>query len=102
MAHTTCPSCGREINFYEKLQAGQNTVCPKCKELLVVQSLDPLTLELYTFVSSSDWINSDKQEAAKRHERRSKHRVDEIDEDFEEENWRKGSKKTRNRNRSDW
>ena len=26
MAHTTCPSCGREINFYEKLQAGQNTV----------------------------------------------------------------------------
>ena len=70
-----CPACGEDIQFEEDFQLGQNTVCPKCQELLAVVMTDPLIFDLYTFASPVPiWFDSDKQEAAKKHERKNKHR----------------------------
>ncbi len=102
MLYTTCPACRDSIALIEKLQVGQNIVCPRCSELLVVNSLDPLVMDLYAFSASSSWGNVDKEEAAKKHQRRNKHRQDD-DLDVENETvWKKGSRKTKNRMREDW
>jgi len=104
MFQTTCPTCRDSISFTEKLQVGQNIVCPTCTELLIVKSLDPLEVDLYAFINQSDWGSVEKQEAAKRHQRRNKHRHDESEEvDEDEFEWRKGrSKKAKNRINEDW
>lgn len=104
MFQTTCPSCRDSISFKEKLQVGQNIVCPTCRELLIVKSLDPLEVDLYAFTTQSDWGNAEKLEAAKRHQRRNKHRREDF-EDFDEDEleWRKGrAKKAKNRMHEDW
>lgn len=105
MFHTSCPSCRNSISFKEKLQAGQNTVCPNCKELLVVTTLDPFDVELYAFRQQNEWGSAEKQEAAKKHQRKNKHRRDSFDdyEDEDEVDWRKRkSKSTKKRTQLDW
>ena len=103
MYEAVCPACGEDIKFEEDLQIGQNTVCPKCLELLAVVMTDPLILDLYTFANpASQWFDIDKQEAAKRHERKTKHRHDELDHLEEDNSWQKSGKKSRKANRYDW
>jgi nicotinamide mononucleotide adenylyltransferase len=102
MFEAVCPACGEDIKFDEDLEIGQNTVCPKCQELLVVVTTDPLIFDLYTFANTApQWFDSEKQEAAKKHERKNKHRHIEID-NYDEDYLRKSGKKIRNKNRIDW
>lgn len=102
MLYTKCPACRDSISLIEKPQVGQNIVCPKCSELLIVNSLDPFVIDLYVFSTSSSWGNADKEEAAKKHQRRNKHRQEDYV-DFEDDaDWKKGSKKSRSRMREDW
>jgi DNA-directed RNA polymerase subunit RPC12/RpoP len=102
MLYTKCPACRDSISLIEKLQVGQNIVCPKCSELLIVNSLDPFVLDLYAFSASSAWGNADKEEAAKKHQRRNKHRQEDYF-DFENEaDWKKTNKKSRSRMHEDW
>jgi|LADL02.1.fsa_nt_gi hypothetical protein len=103
MYEAVCPACGDDIKLDVDLQAGQNTVCPKCMELLAVVMTDPLILDLYTFASPApQWFDSDKQEAAKKHERKSKHRHEEIEDQDDNLFSRRSSKKIRNKTRLDW
>ncbi len=103
MFEAVCPACGEDIKFEGDLQVGQNIVCPKCQELLAVVMTDPLIFDLYTFATAvPQWFDSEKQEAAKKHERKNKHHHEEIDEIKDELNWRKSSKKIRNKPRLDW
>lgn len=103
MYKAVCPACGEDIEFEENFQAGQSTVCPKCLELLAVVMVDPLIFDLYSFANSApQWFDSEKQEAAKKHERKSKHRHEEIDELEDDLFRRKSSKKIRNKSRLDW
>jgi hypothetical protein len=103
MFKAVCPACGIDIQLDENLQAGQNTVCPRCLELLAVVMTDPLALDLYSFANPAlQWFDSDKQEAAKKHERKNKHRHEEIEDLDNEVSWRKSSKKIRNKPRLDW
>ncbi|MDO9086310.1 MAG: hypothetical protein Q7U53_08895 [Anaerolineaceae bacterium] len=103
MYGAVCPACGDDIKFDEDAQIGQNTVCPKCLELLVVVMTDPLILDLYTFANPApQWFDSDKQEAAKKHERKSKHRHEEIEDQDDNLFLRRSSKKIRNKTRLDW
>jgi hypothetical protein len=102
MFEAVCPACGEDIKFEEDLQIGQNTVCPKCHELLAVVMTDPLIFDLYTFANTApQWFDSEKQEAAKKHERKNKHRHIEID-NYDEDYLRRSGKKIRNKNRIDW
>lgn len=102
MFEAVCPACGEDIKFDEDLEIGQNTVCPKCQELLVVVMTDPLIFDLYTFANAApQWFDSEKQEAAKKHERKNKHRHIEID-NYDEDYLRRSGKKIRNKNRIDW
>jgi hypothetical protein len=102
MFEAVCPACGEDIKFEEDLQIGQNTVCPKCQELLAVVMTDPLIFDLYTFANTApQWFDSEKQEAAKKHERKNKHRHIEID-NYDEDYLRRSGKKIRNKNRIDW
>jgi hypothetical protein len=102
MFEAVCPACGEDIKFEEDLQIGQNTVCPKCHELLAVVMNDPLIFDLYTFANTApQWFDSEKQEAAKKHERKNKHRHIEID-NYDEDYLRRSGKKIRNKNRIDW
>ena len=101
MYKAICPACGEDIEYGESFQAGQSTVCPKCLQLLAVVMTEPLILDLYSFASSTpQWFDSDKQEAAKKHERKNKHRHEEIDD--HDDYGLKTSKKIRNKNRNDW
>lgn len=103
MYEAVCPACGEDVKFEEDLQVGQNTVCPRCQELLAVVMTEPLIFDLYTFANTApQWFDSEKQEAAKKHERKNKHRHDEIDEVDDELYWRKSSKKIKNKSRLDW
>ncbi len=102
MFEAVCPACGEDIKFDEDLEIGQNTVCPKCQELLVVVMTDPLIFDLYTFANAApQWFDSEKQEAAKKHERKNRHRHIEID-NYDEDYLRRSGKKIRNKNRIDW
>lgn len=102
MYEAVCPACGEDIKFEEGLQVGQNTLCPKCQELLAVVMIEPLIFDLYSFASAvPQWFDSEKEEAAKKHERKTKHRHEEIDE-LNDEFGRKSSKKIRNKTRLDW
>ncbi|MBE0687996.1 MAG: hypothetical protein IH585_18535 [Anaerolineaceae bacterium] len=102
MYEAVCPACGEDIKFEEDLQVGQNTVCPKCRELLAVVMTDPLIFDLYTFATTApQWFDSEKQEAAKKHERKNKHRHIEV-ENYDEDYLRRTGKKIRNKNRIDW
>jgi len=102
MYEAVCPACGEDIKFEEELQVGQNTVCPKCLELLAVVMTDPLIFDLYTFATAApQWFDSEKEEAAKKHERKNKHRHLEID-GYDENILRRSGKKIRNKNRIDW
>lgn len=102
MFEAVCPACGEDIKFDEDLEIGQNTVCPKCQELLVVVMTDPLIFDLYTFANAApQWFDSEKQEAAKKHERKNRHRHIEID-NYDEDYLRRSGKKMRNKNRIDW
>jgi predicted nucleic acid-binding Zn ribbon protein len=101
MYKAVCPACGENIEFVDILQVGQSTVCPKCRELLAVVMTEPLIFDLYSFASSTpQWFDSDKQEAAKKHERKNKHRHEEIID--HDDYGRKSSKKIRNKTRLDW
>jgi hypothetical protein len=103
MYEAVCPACGDDLKLDDDLQIGQNMVCPKCLELLVVVMTDPLILDLYTFANPvPQWFDSDKQEAAKKHERKSKHRHEDIEEQGDDLFSRKLSKKIRNKTRLDW
>ena len=103
MYEAVCPACGEDIKFEEILPVGQNTVCPKCQELLVVVMTDPLILDLYTFANSAPvWFDSEKQEAAKKHDRKNKHKHEKFDDFDDDYYWRKSGKKARNKNRHDW
>ena len=103
MYGAVCPACGDDIKFDEDAQIGQNKVCPKCLELLAVVMTDPLILDLYTFANPApQWFDSDKQEAAKKHERKSKHRHEEIEDQDDNLFLRRSSKKIRNKTRLDW
>lgn len=100
MSYAVCPSCGENIQIEDRIHERQNIICTKCQELLAVVSLDPLILELYTFANTTNWSNTDKLEAAKRHERKSKHRHGE-DDDLDDD-WRKPVRKSKIRNQLDW
>lgn len=104
MYEAVCPACGTDIKFDEDFQVGQNTVCPNCNELLSVVMTEPLIFDLYSFANSTPtWFDSDKQEAAKKHERKTKHRHDENEDHDDEDYFRKKStKKSRNKSRFDW
>lgn len=103
MYNAVCPACGEDIQFEESCQVGQNTICPKCLELLAVVMTDPLILDLYSFANSApQYFDAEKQEAAKKHERKNKHRHDEVDELDDDLFRRKSSKKIRNKTRLDW
>ena len=104
MYEAVCPACGTDIKFIENFQVGQNAVCPSCSELLAVVMTEPLIFDLYTFTNPTpEWFDSEKQEAAKKHERKVKHRHDEIEEHEDEDYYRKKSgKKSRNKSRFDW
>ncbi len=103
MYNAVCPACGEDIEFEESYQVGQNTVCPKCLELLAVVMTDPLIFDLYTFANSApQWFDAEKQEAAKKHERKNKHRHEEIDGRDEELNWGKSGKKSKLKNNHNW
>ena len=103
MYNAVCPACGEDIQFEESYQVGQNTICPKCLELLAVVMTDPLILDLYSFANSApQYFDAEKQEAAKKHERKNKHRHDEVDELEDDLFRRKSSKKIRNKTRLDW
>ena len=94
MYKAVCPACGEDIEFEESFQVGQSTVCPKCLELLAVVMTDPLIFDFYTFASTEpQWFDAEKQEAAKKHERKNKHRHDEVDDQEDDLFRRKSSKK---------
>ncbi len=103
MYKAVCPACGEDIEFEDSFQVGQSTVCPKCLELLAVVMTEPLIFDFYTFASTApQWFDAEKQEAAKKHERKNKHRdVDLFDRD-DEISWGKSGKKSRNKNRNNW
>ncbi len=102
MYEAVCPACGENIKFVEDLQVGQNTVCPKCLELLAVVMMDPLIFDRYSFANAVPvWFDSEKEESAKKHERKNKHRHIEVDE-YDDVFLRRSAKKIRNKNRIDW
>ncbi|PKO12787.1 MAG: hypothetical protein CVU39_21875 [Chloroflexi bacterium HGW-Chloroflexi-10] len=101
MLYAVCPACGEDIPFNEHTQVGQNMVCPRCRELLAVVITEPPILELYKIASNNELPSDDKLEAARRHDRKSKHYHDE----FEEEvglDWKRTNKKSKSRGRYDW
>ncbi len=103
MLYAICPACGEDVRIKEYPQVGQNLVCPRCQELLSVVTLDPIILELYKISVNNEWTNADKQEAAKRHERKFKNRHGEIDDSEERgEEWKKALRKSRSHSRMDW
>jgi hypothetical protein len=102
MYEAVCPACGEDIKFAEDLQVGQNTVCPKCLELLAVVMVDPLIFDRYSFANAiPQWFDSEKEEAARKHERKNIHRHVEVDE-YDDQFLRRSAKKIRNKNRIDW
>jgi hypothetical protein len=103
MYNAVCPACGEDIEFEESFHVGQSTVCPKCLELIVVVMTDPLIFDLYTFANPGpQWFDAEKQEAAKKHERKNKRKHDDVDENEDDLFRRKSSKKIRNKTRLDW
>jgi hypothetical protein len=103
MYKAVCPACGEDIEFEDSFQVGQSTVCPKCLELLAVVMTEPLIFDFYSFASTApQWFDAEKQEAAKKHERKHKHRRDDVDELEDDLLRRKSSKKIRNKTRLDW
>ncbi len=103
MSFAICPACGEDIRFHERTLVGQNTVCPRCQENLTVVTLEPIILELNKISRNSDLTNSEKQEAAKKHERKVKNRHGEIEEiEDRDEDWRRMPRRSRSRSRSDW
>lgn len=103
MLYAICPACGEDVRFREQPQVGQNMVCPRCKELLAVVTLDPIILELYKITVNNGWMNEDKQEGAKRHDRKVKNRHGENDDFDERENdLKKALRKSKSRSRMDW
>lgn len=102
MSYAICPACGVDVHLKDSTQVGQNVVCPRCQELLAVITLDPIMLELYKISVNNDWTNAEKQEAAKRHERKYKNRHEGDATDERDENWNRPLRKSRSRSRMDW
>ena len=99
MYEAVCPACGENIKFTEDLQVGQNTVCPKCRELLAVVMNNPLIFDRYSFANSvPQWFDSEKEESAKKHERKNKHNHPAAEE-YEDDFLRRSAKKIHNKNR---
>jgi uncharacterized Zn finger protein (UPF0148 family) len=104
MLDAVCPACGEIFPMEKDTQVGDNRMCPHCQELLTVIMVDPYLLELYQITSTANvWFDDDKKEAAKKHEKRNKHRHEES-QDFEDEDelYRRKGKKSKNRDHGDW
>jgi len=103
MSFGICPACGQDIQFQDTAQVGQNTVCPRCHELLAIVTLNPIILEMYQHSSYNGNLMGGKKETGKKNNLKYKHGFGEIDEyDGKEEDWRRALRKSRSRKVNDW
>jgi lysine biosynthesis protein LysW len=103
MSYGTCPACGQDIQFQDAVQVGQNTVCPRCHELLAIVTLDPLILEMYQHATVTEFSTGDKNEFGKKNDRKSKHRYGNFDEyEDNDDDRHKPARKSRSRDVKEW
>lgn len=103
MSFGICPACGLDIQFQDTVQVGQNTVCPRCHELLAIVTLNPIILEIYQRASFSKNSNGDKKEPEKKANPKNKHHFGEFDDNEDKDDaWKREIRKLRSRKVNDW
>lgn len=103
MSFGICPACGQDIQFQDAAQVGQNTVCPRCHELLAIVTLNPIILEMYQHATYNGISSEGKKEPGKKNNLKSRHHFGDFEEnDDKEEDWKKALRKSRSRKVNDW
>jgi len=103
MSFGICPACGQDIQFQDAAQVGQNTVCPRCHELLAIVTLNPIILEMYQHASYNAISTGEKKLPGKNTNPKSKHHFGEVeDNDFKDDAWKREIRKSRSRKVTDW